>query len=738
MMLKKESVIFIVVICLMFLSSVTTVRAEEENISDDLSPLDVKALAAIDPNESDVEAGNEEMIDSDWPEDFNVDEVKLVLNFKDALVSDVLDYLSREAGLIIISDTLVGNRINIVSKKPLNIDEVIAMISSVLKNEGYTAIRTGRVLKVISLTAAKSSNIPVITAKNPEDIIEGDNVVTCIIPIRYADAIRLKEDITPLLSEYAVLSSNEASNSLIVTDTASNIKRLVKIVKSVDTQMSTVADVKVFLLKYADADSTAELINEIFGQQTSSSGGRNQNQNQNPFMRMMSRRGGRGGGRSGSEEQQETGSGGAAQNVPVVAAADDRTNAVVVSGPADVLVIIEQVVKELDSNPDEDHELFLYKLKYAQAENIKEKLNNLFQELENINQQNTGNTSGRGGTTNRNRNNTNSNSNGNTDSVTDEVYIEADENTNSLIIMTSSKNYEKIKGIIEKLDIPIPQVLIKVLLAELTTTDASDVGFEWSMLNMRSNGDSFRNEFSYSPVPSEGLVSEIISGDLTVTLRALQEMGDLNILSRPYILTSNNQTATINVGQEYPFITDSTRTDNDSVVNTVEYRQIGITLEVTPSINSDGLVIMNIKPEITTAAAETVTISQDFDATVFNSRTAESRVAVPHGSTIVIGGLMQDTEVESVEKIPLLGDLPILGGLFRRTIVEKSKTELLIFLTPQVASDVKELELMSNHERALSEFINSTSEHKVESEAIKGHIEKMESVYQETTGLSSD
>ena len=674
-----------------------------------------EAQGISDANDLAASTADKPLFDPNWPQDFDVNKVRLVLNFKDALVSDVLDYLSREAGLVIISDTYVGGRINLVSQRALGIDEVISLISSVLNKEGYAAIRMDRTLKIISLGEAKSANLPVLTVTKPEDISDGDDVLTCIEPIRYANALRLKDDIEPLLSNFAVITSNEASNSLIFTDTASNIKRLVRIVKAVDTQMSTVADVKVFLLKYADAESTAELINEVFEQKSTS----NNRQSQNAMMRMMAF-GGRGGRDRGQQGEQDTGSG-AAQNVPVVAAADDRTNAVVVSGPADVLVTIEQVVKELDANPGEDHELFLYKLKYAQAENIKDRLNSLFQELENINQQNT-----------RNSRNNNSNRRGetNSDSVTDEVYLEADEDTNSLIIMTSTKNYEKIKGIIEMLDIPIPQVLIKILLAELTTTDQTDIGVEWSILNMRSNGDSVNNEFSYAPVPTEGLLSEIKAGDLDVTIRALQEMGDLNILSRPYILTSNNQTATINVGQEFPFVTDSTRTDNDSVVNNVEYRKIGIELEVTPSINSEGLVIMDVKPSISNVAAETVTISQDFDATVFNSRTAEARVAVPHGSTIVIGGLMQDTETESEEKVPLLGDLPLLGGLFKRTVTDKKKTELLIFLTPQVASNIEDLKALSNHERALSEFINNTSDDKAESEAIRRHMEKLESIFE--------
>jgi general secretion pathway protein D len=770
MMAKKEFVVFISVGALMLLAAMADARAEAEsdpnapminnpnnavvdsnqpNVPDSndlatkaddtkigvdpntpkIGTLNTKVAPDLEPsrdpnsNNPAIEADDMEMFDPNWADGFNVERVKVVLNFQDALVSDVLDYLSREAGLIIISDALISGRINLVSKRPLNIDEVIALINSVLQKEGYAAIRTGRTLKIISLTAAKTSNIPVITANKPEDIVEGDNVVTCIIPIRYADAIRLKDDITPLLSDYAVISSNEASNSLIITDTTANIKRLVKIVKSVDTQMSTVADIKVFLLKYADARSTAQLINEVFKQQSSSSGGRNQTQNQNPFMRMMEGRGGRGrGGDGGGQQQSETG--GAAQNVPVVASADDRTNAVVVSGPADVLVIIEQVVKELDLNPDEDHQLFVYKLKYAQAANIKDRLNSLFQELENINQQNLRNSGGgRSGGGNQN-----ASTSSNSSTVTDEVYIEADEDTNALIIMTSSKNYEKIKKIIEDLDIPIPQVLIKVLLAELTTTDNSDIGIDWTVESVNSDGDLVSNSFTYSPQATEGLASHIIQGDLDVTLRALQEVGSLNVLSRPYIMTSNNQTATINVGQRFPFITDSQITDQGTTYNTVDYENIGITLEVTPSINIDGLVIMDVNPEITTPLTDTVKISEAFDATIFATRSAQCRVAVPNGQTVVIGGLMQDNDSESSEKIPVLGDLPLLGGLFKRTVTEKEKTELLIFLTPQVAKNIEDLKKISEHERSKSKFLNE-----MQGTTLQEHVENMESVYQENS-----
>lgn len=668
--------------------------------------------AVSDPNEINDAGRDYEVVDHINPED-----VKVVLNFQDALVSDVLDYLSEKAGLIIISDTYLSGRVNLISKQPLNIDEVVALLTTVLKEQGYAAIRTGRTLKLVTLSSAKNFNIPVTTGNDPDKIPEGDDVVTHIVPVRYADAIKLKDDLSLLVSDYAVLTSNEASNSLIITDTTANIKRLVKIIKSLDTQMSAVADVKVFLLKYADADRTADLINEVFKQQTSSS----DNQNQNPFIRMMSRRGG-GPGRD-DQGQQGSGGSGAAQNVPVIASSDDRTNAVVVSGPADVLVVIEQVVKELDSNPDEERQLFTYKLKYAQAANIMGKLNNLFQELQNINNQNTRNT---GGGRQGNNNANTSNSSSSSGSVSDEVYIEADEDTNSVIVMTSSKNYEKIKKIIEELDIPTPQVLIKVLIAELTTTDGSDIGVSWSLLNEQSNGDSSLNEFDYTPLPTEGFTSQVISGDLTVTLKALREVGKLNILSRPYIMTSNNQTATINVGQRYPFITDSQITDNGNTINTVDYRDIGITLEVTPNINVDGLVIMDVNPEITTALADTVKVSETVDATIFATRSAQCRVAVPNGKTVVIGGLMQDEDTENAEKVPFLGDLPLLGGLFKRTVTDNEKTELLIFLTPQVAMAVEDLEKISDHERSQSKFLNEPEGN----EALKEHVEKMESVYQ--------
>ncbi|MHC4520619.1 MAG: type II secretion system protein GspD, partial [Planctomycetota bacterium] len=290
---------------------------------------------------------------------------------------------------------------------------------------------------------------------------------------------------------------------------------------------------------------------------------------------------------------------------------------------------------------------------------------------------------------------------GGANDLDEETYFEADTDTNSLLILTSTKNYERIKPIIDELDKPVGQVLIKVLFAELSHSDSVDLGTEFSMLNLRSDGDFTQSETTFGS-PLSGLTVQTVEGDLDVTISALQESGRLNVLSRPYILTRNNQTATITVGEEVPIPTGSSQ-GTATTTTTFDYRDdIGIVLDVTPSINLDGLVNMVVTPQITTRTGETVQISEDLFPEVFATRSADTRVAVRDGQTIVIGGLIEDQITDTVRKVPLLGDIPIAGHLFKRTIKEKSKTELLIFLTPHVAQEAPDLTPIYEAERARS------------------------------------
>jgi len=362
------------------------------------------------------------------------------------------------------------------------------------------------------------------------------------------------------------------------------------------------------------------------------------------------------------------------------------------------LEIIAQVVKELDENPEQERQIFLYPLKNANAENLMEILNNLFAEMQALNQQNIGTTGqqfqgGQRGAQPAQPSQT-SDSSGGGDDLSEETYFEADVDTNTLLVLTSSKNYEKIKPILDELDKPVGQVLIKILFAEVTHNDTVDLGTEFSMLNLNNGGSVQTTQVFGGPSPlsyqggqtsSTGLAIRTIEGDIDFTIRALQETGRLNVLSRPYILCSNNQQATITVGEEVPIATGTTEVAGQSQT-TIDYRDdIGIALNVTPSINPDGLVNMTVNPRITTRSAESVAITETLNAEAFSTRSAKTKIAVRNGQTIVIGGLIENQIKDTVKKIPLLGDISVLDWLFKRTVKKNTKTELLIFLTPHVA-----------------------------------------------------
>jgi general secretion pathway protein D len=643
----------------------------------------------------------------------------IVFDFQDAPLTDVLNYLSEKAGFVIVSDAVLSTRITIKSKQPVGEADIVTVLNTVLIDNGYTAIKVGRALKIVDISSARHDNVPVSSGSDPDVLPDTDEVITHIIPIRFAEATSLREDIQSLVSDTADLTSNEASNSLIITDTALNIKRIMKVVKAVDTQMASIASVRVFHLVYAEADNTANIINEVF-EQASSNSSRNDN---NPFSRFMRGGGPFGGDRGGNNN--ESSSAGISQNVKVVASADDMTNTVVVSGPSDTLEVVAQVVKELDTNPDEDRTLFVYKLENADSENIKVVLNDLFDAAES--QDSNNNQDRRFGNAGNNNNNSSSTE------VSDQVFIEADSDTNSLIIMTSEKNYMKIKPIIEELDQPVPQVLIKVLVAEVTVNNSFNLGTEFSLANVDSDGDNrnystelLSNGTDAIPLTLDGANFRILQSDLDFTLNALSTSGKVNVLSRPYVLTSNNQLATINVGKEVPYITDSNVSEG-VITNSIEYQNIGISLEVTPKINSKGFVTMDIAPEVSTISEdETVSISENFNATVFTTRSCSGRVAVKDGQTIVVGGLMEDDDSEIVKKVPLLGDLPLLGVLFRSTEKSNEKKELLIFLTPIVAQRESELASITEHESAMSESMQGMNDNP----ALRSQMENMKSVPQ--------
>jgi len=614
----------------------------------------------------------------------------LRLNFKDAALHTVLEYLSEAAGLIIIQEESIDGRITVMSRQPLSTEEAVALLDTVLKEKGYAAIHTGRNVRIVPLARAAKENLPVFSGNDPDQIPVADRLVTQVIPIQYADATRLKTDLAPLIAETATLSSNQASNALVLVDSQANIRRIVEIVRALDAHMSGVAEVKVFQLEYADASSAANLISELFEQEEQQGDPRRR------FFPFMP------GGDRGRGRDRGNGEGDAGRQQKVIAAADTRTNTLVVSAPPDLLPVIEGLVEELDSNPSEEESFFIYPLKNADAKNLEEVLNAIFSEYT------TAGGTTRTGTTAQGRGSTRSTRTPSTQRIAatasdlvGQVYCVADEDTNSLVVRAASKHFDRIREMLAELDVAIRQVLIKVLIAEVTHEDELDLGTEFSVLNLQfaatveATGDLGTEDQS-----GGGLVTATMNSNLASTFNALQREGRMDVLSRPYILASDNQEATITVGQEVPFIRNSRTTETGQTINTIEYEDVGIILTVTPHINPEGLVILDVVPEISTITDTTVPISETVNATVYAKRSATTQVAIYNGQTIVIGGLMEDRIIDAVRKVPLLGDIPLLGELFKHTSKDKIKTELLIFLTPHVAERPDHLTAMSEDETA--------------------------------------
>ena len=265
-----------------------------------------------------------------------------------------------------------------------------------------------------------------------------------------------------------------------------------------------------------------------------------------------------------------------------------------------------------------------------------------------------------------------------------DAMIEIDQETRSLIIVTDEDTNEQIKTIIENLDKPKPQVLLEVMFIEVSDRDFVDFGVEGSYTYTDGNSSgTLGTDFNLDTITQGGFY-RIVADNWEVTLRALAEKGKLKVLSRPSILARNNQEAVIMVGQEVPFVTNTRTTDQGNIINTIQYSEIGIILRVTPYITKQGLVEMIVHPEISNLTDETVPVSENLDAPVIAKREVETVVVTEDQQTVVLGGLIDSSKTDVVRKVPLLGDIPLLGYAFRRTVKSDTRKELLIFLKPTI------------------------------------------------------
>lgn len=319
-----------------------------------------------------------------------------------------------------------------------------------------------------------------------------------------------------------------------------------------------------------------------------------------------------------------------------------------------------------------------------------------------------------------------------------QATIQVDEENRSLVVVSDDDTYAQIMKVIKSLDQPKPQVMIKVVFAEVTLNKDLEIGAEGSYTfrvaspsftgSSTTTTNSTANSTGGTSVTSTAVTSpsnllapgtlgtgsaqslyglsqmaqgsfvRLATDDWQATLYALASHGVVNVLSRPTIMARNNQQAVIVVGQEVPFVTSSQISALGQTTNTIQYQDVGIILRVTPYISSDKTVEMIVSPEISSVDSKSVQLSPNVSSPIIDKRAAETVVVTPDKKTVVIGGMMQKTNTSTVQKIPILGDLPLIGGAFRHTIKNEQRTELLIFLTPYIVEGTDKLEELTQDE----------------------------------------
>ena len=560
-----------------------------------------------------------------------------------------------------------------------------------------------RVFELKSADAAELATILLETLTTPpKSAIADPNVRQAMLKFVTQDKDG-KLVVAKALQEGLLITPDSRNNTLVVSAPVENMPLLANLIKALDNTAPRAAEIKVFPLKNADAARMGEVLTQLFRlQQTGSADSKSIKYTLKSTTRPAGKNG---------EVSATLGS--AEQNALTVTV-DTRTNSLLVGGTKQYVELAGTVIKELDASPAQERETKIYRLRNAQAADIQTALRSfLDQERQTVSS--TLGTDGIGAAHKL---------------LEQEVAIVAEETTNTLLLSASPRYFKTISKMIDELDQPLPQVLIKVLLAEVTLTGRSDLGFEWghSARNgsngaVRTVGTNFGVAGSFNT--NGGFRFSLAGGDIDLFLQALQTEGRLEVLSRPQILTADNQTGEINVGQRVPFITNSRATENGSVFNTIQYEPVGILLQTTPRINPDGDIKLEISAEISSISdSDSVEISEGVSAIVVNNRSATTTVTVRHGHTIVIGGLITSQDNNTERKVPFLGDLPILGELFKTTTVVKERRELLIVLTPYVQTNtvdadketrkqVKRLDLLSEKRRqGLLEWLSEQKPYK--------------------------
>jgi general secretion pathway protein D len=569
----------------------------------------------------------------------------ITLNWKDADIRIVVEAVSEATGKNFILDPRVTGKVNLLSAEPMSKEAFYEAFLSILQVHGYVAIESGNLTKILPDATARQFPTGSGSA-GPDDM------ATQVIQVKNVGATQLVPILRPLIPQYGHMVAHAGSNMLIISDRAANLARMVSIIRRID--MASDEEIEVVTLQNASATEIVRIMTAL------------------------------------TQTQRADGAPGTMSLV-----ADSRTNSVLIGGDKSNRLRLRTLIAHLDTPLESGGDSQVRYLRYADAEELATKLQTHFTSLTDA--------GGQAGAT----------------TTLDHVSIWADPQTNAIVATAPPKMMRAMMQIVDQLDIRRAQVLVEAIIVEVIADEQNRLGVSWAIEGASSNTPIALTDFEDIPgvldiataagggaVDPSGLVRSGITVGLgrisdsgvsfAAILSALEGDADTNIISTPSIVTTDNEQATLNVGQEVPFVTGSfTNTGGAGAVNpfqTIDREQIGVKLSITPQINEGNSMVLEISQEIS-SIAQSAGAAVDL---ITNQRIVETTVIVDDGEILVLGGLIEDTLLESHQAVPVLGRIPFLGALFRSQKTEKRKTNLMIFIRAEIMRDSTETAFQTN------------------------------------------
>jgi len=657
----------------------------------------------------------------------------IVLNFDSADIETVIHAASEIVGFNYVLSPDVRGKVTVQTSGRIPQEDVFGVLLGILEVHGFTAVKSGNLYKIVRVEGARERAVPTIVGGVPLEGRTPDEIITQIVPVRYASVNDLGVLLRPFVSSRGTLVANRETNVLIITDAASNVRRVLDIVKLVDVQVS-LDELQIIPVTFADATEVAAILNQLFA------GGR---------LRAAATPGAPGVPTPTPGVAAPGPGGGTVTDRPPLVIAEKRSNSIVVNGRKNEIEMIRRILTQLDINVTGGRRVFIYFAENAKAKDLAATLNAIYGAKETVpTAQPTPPPTGRpaGQPYQPPPPPSPTAAPGATLGVTDVGLAEgqfrfiADETTNSVIVTTTPRQWTDIEPTVRSLDKMPRQVLIEVLVAEITLNKDMQLGIDWALRAGKFNvaQQSITTSTTTSPtittptgfdtigalttiagLPAGGLTGFTFATDkFFAMLNTFASDNRVNVISNPHVMTSENKKAIINVSQSVPIITGqqtstvstpgttggttSTSITTGGVNQTVEYRDAGVILTVTPRIGERGTVALDVKQEVNSVGPAVAPTNSPS----FLKREAETSVVLLNNQTLVLGGLIQDTRTINQRGIPLLSSIPVIGYLFGFKENILAKSELILLITPRVVGTPLDAQKITDQMRSATPELN--------------------------------